>query len=159
MLLQKIYKFIENLYFKIPNNLALYDQLTGIYNYNWYVINAIDKYGDKECYITMIDLNNFKHINDTEGHLYANGILKGVALKLNELKVYDKTLDAIRFGGDEFIVFSSIDLTRFFEVENSKLISYGIVKKQATTPLEVSIRLADEHMYEYKRKLKKKKNH
>lgn len=158
MLLQKIYKFIEELYFKIPNNLALYDQLTGIYNYNWYVINAIKKYSDKECYITMIDLNNFKHINDAEGHLYANGILKGVALKLTELKAYDKTLDAIRFGGDEFIVFSSIDLTRFFEAENSKLISYGIVKKRANTPLEASIRLADEYMYEYKRKLKKKKN-
>ena len=50
----------------------------------------------------MIDLDNFKLINDTYGHQGGDRILKGVALKL---KATLRGSDFIaRFGGDEFAI-------------------------------------------------------
>ena len=81
-------KWIEKKYFSIKNNLALYDQLTGIYNYNWFTKFGLDIFSDKDVYITLMDLNNFKQINDTKGHMYANEILKMIFTKHYFSEVY-----------------------------------------------------------------------
>ncbi|HFE37907.1 MAG TPA: GGDEF domain-containing protein [Gammaproteobacteria bacterium] len=52
--------------------------------------------------LVMIDVDNFKRINDTYGHLVGDGVIKTVAAILKE-NVKGKDLVA-RFGGDEFAI-------------------------------------------------------
>ena len=52
--------------------------------------------------LAMIDLDNFKKINDTYGHILGDEVLKGVAEVF--LKNLGKEHIVIRFGGEEFII-------------------------------------------------------
>ncbi|HED17701.1 MAG TPA: GGDEF domain-containing protein, partial [Gammaproteobacteria bacterium] len=52
--------------------------------------------------LLLIDLDGFKKINDTKGHLAGDGILKEVSGRL--LDVTRNTGTVSRIGGDEFIV-------------------------------------------------------
>ncbi|HEX8305697.1 MAG TPA: GGDEF domain-containing protein [Jatrophihabitans sp.] len=55
------------------------------------------------CAVLLMDLDHFKRVNDTAGHLAGDAVLKaiGEALK-RELRGYDAVA---RFGGEEFVVF------------------------------------------------------
>jgi len=85
------------------------DPLTGIYNrrklYQDLEIFASisDRY--KRGYgILVIDIDNFKKINDEMGHLEGDRILIKVAESIESIiRIYDKT-HIYRYGGDEFIV-------------------------------------------------------
>lgn len=50
----------------------------------------------------MLDIDNFKGINDTLGHIYGDKILKRVAEEF--LNIADEKLFISRFGGDEFLI-------------------------------------------------------
>lgn len=150
---------IEKLYFKQVGNYALYDRLTNIYNYNWLELIGYNAYRNKKVYITVIDLNNFKRINDTYGHLYGNKILRDLSDNLKILKRLDKTLNVMRFGGDEFVVFSTINIEREIRIiNNDNLFSYGIYRKNENEDVEVSIKKADHLMYKYKQIKKSQPN-
>lgn len=72
------------------------------------------RYGDTFS-LMMVDLDNFKSINDSHGHLAGDRILKGVALKI---KASLRGSDFLaRFGGDEYaIILIKTDLTAATEV-------------------------------------------
>ena len=55
------------------------------------------------CAVLLLDLDHFKLVNDTVGHLAGDAVLKAIgdALK-RELRGYDAVA---RFGGEEFVVF------------------------------------------------------
>lgn len=57
----------------------------------------------KAISLIMMDLDNFKHINDSYGHLIGDKVLKNIAQTLTET-VRDSDLVA-RYGGEEFCVF------------------------------------------------------
>lgn len=87
--------------------MATRDLLTGLYNRNYFDMfisqesEKIKRYGGRLS-IAMIDINKFKYINDTYGHLHGDGILKECAAILNNSA---RTSDLLfRFGGDEFLV-------------------------------------------------------
>jgi diguanylate cyclase (GGDEF)-like protein len=79
---------------------ALTDDLTGTWNQR-YIATLFDQ--DLGHYtMAMLDIDNFKGINDTYGHLAGDYILKEVATLL---KMHLRKSDVIcRYGGDEFIV-------------------------------------------------------
>ncbi|MCD4714012.1 MAG: EAL domain-containing protein [Clostridiales bacterium] len=52
--------------------------------------------------VIMLDLDNFKSINDTLGHVFGDKLLKAVSARM-EMIVNDKTFIS-RFGGDEFLI-------------------------------------------------------
>ncbi len=82
-------------------NEAMTDKLTGLYNRKVLDI-ALEKLLGKDIYIILLDIDNFKIINDTYGHLAGDKVLKSLAKLLKKtLRKYDL---AIRWGGEEFIV-------------------------------------------------------
>ncbi|MCL1630517.1 GGDEF domain-containing protein [Sporolactobacillus sp. CPB3-1] len=79
--------------------------LTDLYNYR-YLMKAINKLYNNPLVdvfsIIMMDIDNFKSINDTYGHQNGNAILIGVANRLRKT-VSTKGIVA-RYGGEEFTV-------------------------------------------------------
>lgn len=94
------------LYKKVEYN-ANYDGLTDIYNRRRAIekINKLRdklKYNEKKFYLTIIDIDNFKKINDIYGHNTGDKVLKEVAKLLkNSIKKHDILG---RYGGEEFIL-------------------------------------------------------
>lgn len=87
--------------------LAHYDTLTGVanrYSLNTRLESLIQtalKY-KQQLAILFLDLDRFKHINDTLGHSYGDMLLKEVSLRLKGL-IKNKDIIA-RLGGDEFVI-------------------------------------------------------
>jgi len=86
---------------------AMRDALTGLLN-RGAVLDALQQ----ECSrtdriggsfgVVMVDVDHFKTINDTHGHLVGDGVLREVAARLRaSLRTYDSIG---RFGGEEFLV-------------------------------------------------------
>jgi len=87
--------------------LAMHDTLTGLHNRNFFdlmikqEIKKIKRYGGGFT-VFMIDIDNFKFLNDRYGHLHGDGVLREVA---SILKKSIRGADLlIRYGGDEFII-------------------------------------------------------
>ncbi|MFA9556588.1 putative bifunctional diguanylate cyclase/phosphodiesterase [Evansella sp. AB-rgal1] len=86
---------------------AYYDSLTGLPNRQYFqntlrqLINK-DKSIDDVIGVLFMDLNQFKQINDTLGHVVGDELLRLVAKKLNLLQ--DDYTRVFRLGGDEFVV-------------------------------------------------------
>ena len=97
------------------------DFLTSIYNRS-YLTKEIEKRLKEHTSVSyvlgIIDLNNFKNINDKYGHLAGDKVLKSFALEIKEA-VGDILLG--RYGGDEFILFIE-NPTEEFLIEISKKI-------------------------------------
>jgi diguanylate cyclase (GGDEF)-like protein len=52
--------------------------------------------------VVMVDLDHFKRVNDTHGHLVGDDVLREVARRLSSnLRTYDRVG---RFGGEEFLI-------------------------------------------------------
>jgi len=87
---------------------ALTDSLTKIYNRKGFLKNfeqlkKIAQREKKNIYIAILDIDNFKKINDNYGHDIGDNVISMVAAKLTEL--YRRPLDLVaRWGGEEFIV-------------------------------------------------------
>lgn len=86
--------------------LSVLDRFTGLYNrtYAEQCINNIlaSSFGQIHA-LVVIDLDNFKAINDTFGHSAGDVVLKSVADNLK--KLFRKSDIIARFGGNEFIIF------------------------------------------------------
>jgi len=78
------------------------DELTHVYNRKWLhdrLLTPDENSFLKNGILVMIDLNYFKQINDTHGHILGDKVLIFIA---NELKKSRQNI--IRYGGDEFII-------------------------------------------------------
>jgi diguanylate cyclase (GGDEF)-like protein len=82
------------------------DHLTGLFNRR-YLMEALDKEVQRSVRkggnlsLIILDIDHFKQVNDTYGHLQGDIVLQKVALLLQkELRNYDV---AARYGGEEFI--------------------------------------------------------
>lgn len=84
-------------------NASQHDFLTGLPNRSKFMSDLQEIIAKKQpCTVIMLDLDNFKGINDTMGHAMGDEALKGVANRLKTLKT--PLLTAYRFAGDEFIL-------------------------------------------------------
>ncbi len=86
---------------------AIIDTLTGVYRYNYFVKRLEEEIYRSQLYkhplsLLMIDIDNFKLVNDNFGHEIGNMVLREVA---NILKENTKISDVVcRYGGDEFVI-------------------------------------------------------
>ncbi len=95
-------------YFNFQNALLIIDPLTKInnrYSFENYIENHFDNHYDmnKDKFMAIVDLNDFKLINDQFGHLEGDKALEVVADILKNIA--DKDDFVARLGGDEFIIF------------------------------------------------------
>nr|WP_297177316.1 diguanylate cyclase [uncultured Agathobaculum sp.] len=83
---------------------AVSDPLTGVYNRKGAQARIIEAMQHVSCYLFfMLDLDNFKRINDLYGHQQGDEALRFVAEQLS--KRFRSTDMVCRLGGDEFAVF------------------------------------------------------
>lgn len=99
--------FISGRISKYNIRLAIYDDLTSLHNRQYFYDefeNIIEKSAKTNsfCTLIVIDVNDFKIINDNEGHLEGDRILTEVG---SLIKKNIKSEDiAARYGGDEFVI-------------------------------------------------------
>lgn len=166
-LLQKLAKMFS--YYLELEYLAYRDSLTGILNRQ-----HLYKFFDDAPYnygaILMIDLDNFKLINDTFGHDVGNLVLQELSKKLEEFAKKTKYGYPTRLGGDEFVVIlplcnDQLELEQKAQVLLDSLKTWqspigdiqltaslgGVLyKKDHSTTIKVVLKQADLALYEAK---------
>ncbi|MCL2916939.1 GGDEF domain-containing protein [Shewanella litorisediminis] len=104
MLIQPLLNAIQ--YQKMSEQ-AMFDPLTGLGNRNFYgqaIKHAVARAGRHQDKLSLIilDLDNFKQLNDTHGHQFGDAVLRQFgALVKSAIRNTDQ---AFRIGGDEFVV-------------------------------------------------------
>jgi diguanylate cyclase (GGDEF)-like protein len=86
---------------------AIHDEKTGLYNNKFFeTVFEMEaekaKRGQQKLSMIMTDIDHFKQINDTLGHIKADELLKSLADVIK--KQIRKSDIAARFGGEEFII-------------------------------------------------------
>lgn len=104
--------------------LAHNDTLTGLANRNTFLVtlsHALARAGHENS-LFFIDLDGFKNINDTLGHLVGDELLKRVADRLvTTCSAQDMTV--ARLGGDEFAV-----LAQGLDIEGAELLAENLIE-------------------------------
>ncbi|MGB9804595.1 GGDEF domain-containing protein [Desulfofundulus sp.] len=106
--------------------LASYDPLTGVLNRRSFMeqcLYLVKKAGMEYPYVAilMMDVDNFKTINDSYGHPVGDMVLK----KIGELLRHQVRKDDLtgRYGGDEFVMFFLVDQPEEFNVLAQRIFS------------------------------------
>jgi two-component system cell cycle response regulator len=152
----------------------LYDDLTGLLTYESFrtaLSWELERYGrvPKGCAIVMMDLDDFKKLNDTYGHLAGSYVLAEVGVTIRgNLRPFDV---AARYGGEEFVAYlpETDAVEAFTAAERLRMvlgqrvfvhqerairltISMGISHYPGDgTQLEPLVQAADERLYRAKR--------
>lgn len=169
---------IENniLYNQIRDS-ASKDGLTDIFNKKYFfdTLDAMTNIEQLNYSIVMIDIDNFKEVNDVYGHPYGDEVLKTVC---KIIKSHTRPKDIVaRYGGEEIIIFfnqftDSNLLRNRLEDMRSKIehtlipgdgffssvtASFGCyIKEDKYLPLNTAIKYADNNLYVCKRSGKNK---
>jgi diguanylate cyclase (GGDEF)-like protein len=115
--------------------LSEYDPLTMLYNrrtFEWYVRDNIERSSRTGSMfsIVLIDIDDFKLINDVYGHQTADMVLKELS---ERLKRSLRRMDIpARFGGDEFAVLLP-DLSR----DTARVVAKRLQDKLSSTPVKI----------------------
>ena len=86
--------------------LAVTDTLTGIYNrlgFDDQVEQYMRQNPQKHCVMAMLDIDDFKLVNDVYGHAAGDGVLQKLAESMKQY--FSKDVILGRNGGDEFSIF------------------------------------------------------
>jgi diguanylate cyclase (GGDEF)-like protein len=87
--------------------LAVTDGLTGLYNHRYFRDRLESEFERARRYMVplsclIMDIDNFKKVNDTFGHLQGDSILREIAART--LQTVRKSDIVARYGGEEFVV-------------------------------------------------------
>jgi len=161
---------IEVHVFRQTERLAMIDGLTGIFNRRYMDIilkkefNRCDRYG-KALSVCIIDIDDFKRVNDTQGHVFGDTVLREIAEMLRE-SIREEDI-VCRYGGEEFLVIlpetdaagamilanriRQETKTRIFFVENSIAFSAGTATyPSCAREMTELIQSADRALYQAK---------
>ncbi|SEP77788.1 diguanylate cyclase (GGDEF) domain-containing protein [Lachnospiraceae bacterium NE2001] len=151
--------------------LAMEDNLTGLYNRH-YMVSQLETASGKssDYYVAMVDIDDFKKINDIYGHNAGDYILKTIAETMKT--ICDSSLVS-RWGGEEFLVLGydkdealdkmeqvrrSISEKEFiFESNKIKTsVTIGIAARDEEESIDKWVQAADDRLYEGKNSGKNK---
>jgi diguanylate cyclase (GGDEF)-like protein len=102
----------------LPNRALLNDRLTQ-------AIALAQRHHDKKVALLFLDLDHFKHINDTLGHAVGDQLLQSAAKRLLACVRHSDTVS--RQGGDEFVVL----LSEVDEAQDATRIAEKLIKAMA----------------------------
>ena len=151
------------------------DELTGVLNRRAYTEIALQyeeqyKQNHTDFVLYMIDLDDFKTVNDDYGHEYGNLVLQSICKSLTVAASDNCVL--FRYGGDEFVILHQLQSEDEIELLQKRFIravdsprnldgakfsvkaSIGHALYSETTSLLSLIELADKRMYEMKKQHK-----
>ncbi len=150
--------------------LASIDSLTNLHNRHYLYENFPDIKNKKA--IMLLDLDNFKEVNDTYGHDVGDLVLKEAASRINQQIGSNDTL--ARIGGDEFAIVITeenkkplaaiaTDIIHALSEWNnypvavsiSASIGISMIDEENVTNIQIALKEADTAMYEAKRNGKK----
>ena len=103
--------------------------------------------GNENCAFILIDLDNFKKVNDTLGHIEGDVLLMETAEKLKQLCLVNGQVG--RLGGDEFVIFikdlENKTLLKPFaeEIINKLSKTYKLKNEQIKVTASVGIAISD----------------
>lgn len=142
------------------------DELTGLPNRKLFGIQYqafVRRNREKRLTLFMLDVDYFKEINDSHGHMFGNAVLTKVADQLR--KAISGSGIAARWGGDEFIGILSVGseesrqiLGRFMDALKSEkkdddcrvTVSVGLIEVDRKLGMEQIVKKADETLYRSK---------
>lgn len=151
--------------FHVLSRYAIRDGLTGLYTHRYFFEQLklqIDNNPSDIVSLIMIDLNEFKRLNDEMGHLEGDRVLKRVAAAI-QTTVRESDLVA-RYGGDEFAIIlpgvgRQLCATKAEQIRNS-ITNLGYFSDVAigcaqfpdeATTMNNLVEIADKRMYHEKR--------
>lgn len=142
--------------YKKYKKLAYWDLLCDCYNRNFIEHKLKKLYKDKQIYVTFIDINNFKQLNDNYGHFAGDNALRDLIQMLSNTEQFDYIC---RYGGDEFILFHQLPVEfrifkELFRQQAGHSFSSGTVLKKKGESLDQILSIADRKLYEEKAKTK-----
>ncbi|MGZ4808514.1 MAG: sensor domain-containing diguanylate cyclase [Thermoanaerobaculia bacterium] len=93
---------------KRSHELAKRDDLTGLFNDRWFHICLTEAVTEarrtgREMVVIFLDLDSFKVVNDSYGHLAGSQMLREVGFVLSRI-VHSPPATVARYGGDEFVM-------------------------------------------------------
>lgn len=124
--------------------LSLTDDVTGLFNQRFLFSRLEEEFQRARRYSTgfavmMLDLDNFKQVNDRHDHLFGSRVLRRVGQLLQQ-SVRDTDL-VVRYGGDEFAILmphtSMLDAVRIGERIRISLMSQAM--GDAAVPWQVTV--------------------
>ena len=121
---------------RVLAEVSAHDALTGLYN-RWYVLEKIEseinrslRHGSPMA-LLLLDLDHFKNVNDTYGHMAGDHVLQVVGRLLKEsCRVYDVPG---RYGGEEFCL-----LLPETTLRSTPTVAERIRRRLETTEMEVT---------------------
>lgn len=143
-----------------------FDTLSGLYNRATFEKAAKQIEKQKTFTVIVIDINDFKIVNDTYGHNYGDSVINSIAVILKES--LDNRYTCYRVGGDEFFILSKetnkdkieyhlkkiIDTLSEKRTIDSRLptISYGysVFQGDKKPDFQKILKEADDQMYYFK---------
>lgn len=128
-------------------SLTLTDALTGLYNTRFFTMQleieiARTRRTGQPSSMMMIDLDNFKLLNDTMGHVHGNRFLLKTAATLREqLRPTDIVC---RYGGDEFaVIMPATDLYDAARIATRLQLAIAVIPLKKLLPISASIGVAE----------------
>jgi diguanylate cyclase (GGDEF)-like protein len=90
------------------NYLACHDSLTGLPNRRRFTEHLKERISSgQNGAVILLDIDDFKAINDTQGHVFGDRVLEGIAHRMQGI---DRNRTFVsRFGGDEFLILLECD--------------------------------------------------
>lgn len=126
--------------------LASYDALTGLLNRNT-LEREIDHqikeqlHSNKTLSLLLIDIDHFKHINDSYGHPTGDLVLKQLATILTA--AVQGTGKVYRWGGEEFLILAGLDITQAIELAEGIRHEVMSTKFDVDQQITVSVGVSD----------------
>lgn len=145
MIIQSLMWYYIGTLLKSYNQLCYQDSLTSLYNRRFFY-KALEKELDSTernpLSLLFIDIDNFKHLNDTFGHIKGDDIIVKIACILkNEVRAKDIVT---RWGGDEFaIILPNTNLKMAYKVAKRLIVAI----EREKMPCSISIGVASTGEY------------
>lgn len=104
------------------------DQLSGLLNKAAFTREMeLETGADQPGALLVLDIDNFKHFNDTYGHIFGDAVIRMVAENIR--RMFPEPALTGRFGGDEFVIYQVGGLSRHEVERRAALLRHALMNE------------------------------